>query len=321
MIQLKDIQFSYTTFEKGQGFRASLSDFFARKHITVQALQDINLHIKEGEFVGLLGPNGAGKTTLIKLITGILHPTSGQISCNGYYPYHKHKGFLKEIGVVLGQKSQLIWDLPAHETLLMLKEIYGIETREFEDRLRDMCQLLDVSSKLHVPVRKLSLGERIKFEIICSLIHSPKILFLDEPTIGLDITSQKAIRGFLKEINRDKKVTIVLTSHYMQDIEDLCQRVIILLDGRMTNDMTIEQLKELYQPIRKIRVDFRGQIPQVLANCGLVDLQSNSVVLEEETYLSLKEEIALRDILAINLQTDSFEELIYQLFTKSRDVT
>ena len=318
MIHLKKINFAYSSFERKAGFLGALSDFYSRKVISVDALKNINFDIAEGEIVGLLGPNGAGKTTLIKMMTGILVPTSGDISCNGHYPYKKDKAFLKDIGVVLGQKSQRIWDLPAHETLKMLKEIYGIQQEEFDHRLMLMCELLQVKSKLNIPVRKLSLGERVKFEIICALIHSPKVLFLDEPTIGLDITSQKAIRSFLKEINATNKVTIVLTSHYMRDIEDVCKRVIILLNGQVSDDVTIEELKEKYNQTKLVELVFRDQVPLDLAPFGQMDPDGKSIVIKEEDYLSLQTKLEPKDILSINVQTESFEDIIYQLFSNSR---
>lgn len=202
MIKIENLFYSYNSFEKDSGFLGSLKDFFKRREIKKSAIEDFNLEIETGEIVGILGPNGSGKTTLIKLLTGILNPESGNIECEGYIPFKKERGYLKSIGVVIGQKSQLIWDLPAVETLEMLRCIYKIDKVSYRNKLNNMVKLLNLEDKLRIPVRKLSLGERIKFEIICALIHSPKILFLDEPTIGLDITSQRSIHEFLLDINK-----------------------------------------------------------------------------------------------------------------------
>ncbi|WP_156413094.1 ATP-binding cassette domain-containing protein, partial [Oceanivirga salmonicida] len=187
MIEIENLKFYYKTYEKKTGFMSTIHDFFKRKYIKKQALNIDELNIKEGEIVGILGPNGAGKTTLIKILSGILEEKSGKVICDNFRPYNKNKEFLKNIGVVMGQKSQLIWDLPSIETLKLLKEIYNISKEDFDTRLDYFIELFNLKEKINVPVRKLSLGERRKFEIICSLIHNPKILFLDEPTIGLDI--------------------------------------------------------------------------------------------------------------------------------------
>jgi len=244
IIKCENLNYWYETYEKKSGIKGTLQDLWKRKHKKVMAIKDINVSINKGEIVGLLGPNGAGKTTLIKLLTGILEVKSGEILCLNKTPYKKEKNYLKNIGVVMGQKSQLIWDLPAMETLRMLKEIYEIDRKEFEERLEKLLRLLNLKEKVSTPVRKLSLGERIKFELTCSLIHRPQILFLDEPTIGLDITSQYAVYDFLREVNRTENTTIILTSHYMKDIENLCERVVIILKGEKHFDLPLEELKE-----------------------------------------------------------------------------
>ena len=244
IIKCENLNYWYETYEKKSGIKGTLQDLWKRNHKRVMAIKNINISINKGEIVGLLGPNGAGKTTLIKLLTGILEVKSGEILCLNKTPYKKEKNYLKNIGVVMGQKSQLIWDLPAMETLRMLKEIYEIDRKEFEERLEKLLRLLNLKEKVSTPVRKLSLGERIKFELTCSLIHKPQILFLDEPTIGLDITSQYAVYDFLREVNRTENTTIILTSHYMKDIENLCERVVIILKGEKHFDLPLEELKE-----------------------------------------------------------------------------
>lgn len=251
MIKISNLKYKYKTYHKGSGFLDNIKDFFNRKYEFVDALDIESLNIEKGEIVGLLGPNGAGKTTLIKIMTGILSVKNGDVLCDNYIPYNKEKQYLKEIGVVIGQKSQLIWDLPSIDTLEMLKNIYEINDEEFKKRLEKLMELLNLKDKINVPVRKLSLGERLKFELICSLIHKPKILFLDEPTIGVDIVSQKAIHEFLLKLNEEEQTTIVLTSHNMKDIEALCKRIVVILKGKIVLDSDIMQLKQNYVAEKK----------------------------------------------------------------------
>ena len=315
MIELTRIGYQYRTFEKSTGFIGSLKDFFRRQYKEVAALRDVHLTIQSGEFIGLLGANGAGKTTLIKLLTGILSPTNGTVRCNGMDPYLRDPQYLKNIGVVLGQKSQLIWDLPATETLEMLRVIYDIDRHAYTARKDQLCALFNVAHKLQVPVRQLSLGERIKFEIICALIHSPKILFLDEPTIGLDITSQKAIRQFLKEINQQERVTIILTSHYMQDIEALCQRVIVLANGTVLDDLSIDALKHKYTVSRNIVITYKTAVPTYLAPYQQQEL---IVSIPEEVYTELIPQLDLTEIQTIQQQDSALEDIIFHLITENR---
>jgi len=242
MIKIRNLNYSYKTFKRKNGFIASLKDLFIRKYFYNNALQNINIDIKKGEIVGLLGMNGAGKTTLIKCIVGLLKPNATHISVNDYFPYQKENDFLKSIGVVIGQKSQLIWDLPPIDSLTLLRAIYEIPPDIFDQRLNKLSNKLSVEHLLHTPVRKLSLGERMKFELISSLIHYPDLLILDEPTIGLDIISQKIIRDFLLFMNKENDVTILITSHNMEDIKDLCSRLIILETGKIIYDDLLEKL-------------------------------------------------------------------------------
>lgn len=260
MISVKDLEFYYTIYEQKQGFLENIKGLFNRKYQKVRALNIDNIEINDGEVVGILGPNGAGKTTLIKILTGILNYDKGTVKCNGYTPYTKDKRYLKDIGVVMGQKSQLIWDLPSSETLSMLKDIYEISDKDYTERLEYLLKLLNLEKKINIPVRKLSLGERLKFELICSLIHKPKILFLDEPTIGVDIVSQKAIYKFLNEINKKEKNIILLTSHYMKDIEAVCKRIIVIIEGQKHLDIPLDKLKEKYKAEYKYYIDTKDGV-------------------------------------------------------------
>lgn len=244
----------YTVHKKQPGFLGSVRSLFARKTETVKAVEDISFSIKEGELVGFIGPNGAGKTTTLKCLSGLLYPTKGKIDVLGFTPFDRKSAFLTQISLVMGQKNQLWWDLPAMETFLLNKEIYEIPDERFTEALEDLTKLLEVKDILHVPVRKLSLGQRMKMELIAALIHSPKVLFLDEPTIGLDVVMQKKIREFLKMYNQKYKATIILTSHYMGDVEELCKRVIIINFGKLLYDGELATLVKKHAPYKYISV-------------------------------------------------------------------
>ncbi|AKM82531.1 TPA: ABC transporter [Candidatus Berkelbacteria bacterium] len=218
------------------------------------AVKDLNIEIEEGEFVGFLGPNGAGKTTFLKMLSGIMHPTSGEAKVLGFTPWERDHNFLRQIAIVMGQKNQLWWDLPAIDSFNMLKEVYSVPEAEFKKNLEMMIETLQIKDLLSKRLRNMSLGERMKCELAASFLHSPKIIFLDEPTIGLDVVSSKSVREFLKTINREKKCTLILTSHYMGDIEALCKRVIIIDKGEKMYDGDLNELKTKYAPEKKIEI-------------------------------------------------------------------
>ena len=320
IIKCEKLNYWYQTYEKSSGIKGTLQDLWKRKHKKAPAVIDVDILINKGEVVGLLGPNGAGKTTLIKLLTGILELKSGEIKCLNKNPYKKEKEYLKNIGVVMGQKSQLIWDLPSMETLKMLKEIYEIEKREFEERLEKLLKLLNLKEKINIPVRKLSLGERIKFELICSLIHKPEILFLDEPTIGLDITSQYAVYDFLKEVNKTENTTIILTSHYMKDIEKLCERVIIILKGEKHFDLTIDELKQKFITKKTYIVESKNKKLPFEENNFIVKKLDNKIfeIYHEQGDIKI-EELNLKDIVSIKENTPELEDIIFELFSNFKE--
>lgn len=316
MIKIENLYFTYNSFEKDSGFLGSLKDFFKRREIKKSAIEDFNLEVETGEIVGILGPNGSGKTTLIKLLTGILNPESGNIECNGNIPFKKERAYLKSIGVVIGQKSQLIWDLPAEETLEMLRCIYKIDKVSYKNKLNNMVKLLNLEDKLRIPVRKLSLGERIKFEIICALIHSPKILFLDEPTIGLDITSQRSIHEFLLDINKKDNVTIFLTSHYMKDIETLCDRVIILLNGKKEEDSNINEIINKFSVKDEYIIEFKNFIPDEFNCFKLLDKKKLQVNFDEANFILKNVDFLL--IKNISCENKSFEDVVFDIFSEGK---
>lgn len=258
VINTKGLTKIYEIFEKEEGLKGSIYNLFSKKKVKKIAIKDFDLEIEEGEFIGLIGPNGAGKTTLIKMLTGIIYPTSGEVSVLGYNPSEGKDSFKKEFAVVMGQKSQLWWDLPSIDSFRLNKEIYGIPDKEYENKLSYFIQLLHIEELLKVQVRNLSLGERMKMEFIAALLHNPEIIFLDEPTIGLDAIAQKQIRKFLKEINNNLGVTIILTSHYMEDIQNLCNRCVVVNHGEKLYDGSLDALLEKYNENKTITITFPG---------------------------------------------------------------
>lgn len=250
----------YKVHKKDPGFIGSMKSLVSRRYETVKAVDDISFSIEEGEIIGFIGPNGAGKTTTLKCLSGLLYPTSGKVSVIGFTPFDKKHEFLRKLSLVMGQKNQLWWDLPAMDTFLLNKEIYQIPTGRFNEVVADLSNRLSVQDILNVPVRKLSLGQRMKVELMASLLHSPKVLFLDEPTIGLDVVMQQTIREFLKEYNAAYKATIILTSHYMGDVEALCRRVIVINFGHILYDGLLVDLVKKHAPYKVIKVIFSKKV-------------------------------------------------------------
>lgn len=254
IIETKNLTKTYQRFTKEPGLRGSIKSLVKREFVTKTAVEDFDLTVHEGEFVGLIGPNGAGKTTLVKMLTGIIAPTSGEISVVGYYPNNLENDFKTHYAVVMGQKSQLFFELSAADTFLLFKELYHIPEEDYRKNLDYFVELFGVKDLLDVQVRTLSLGERMKMELIVALLHNPKILFLDEPTIGLDAVAQKQIRKFLKEVNETKGTTIILTSHYMEDIKSLCRRCVVINGGVKLYDGDTDTLFQKYQTHKKITI-------------------------------------------------------------------
>ena len=246
IIEVKNLSKTYEYYKKQAGLWNSVKSLFHREKLFTKAVKKVSFSIDEGELVGFLGPNGAGKTTTLKMLSGILYPTSGEATVLGYTPWKRQSAFQKQFALVMGQKNQLWWDLPAMESFLLNKEIYEVPEKQFRATLDELTTLLDIEKLLDVPVRKLSLGERMKCELVAALLHSPKVLFLDEPTIGLDVVSQHNIRQFLKSYNKEKKTTIILTSHYMEDVEALCERVVIVNHGIIMYDGALQKLVDTH---------------------------------------------------------------------------
>lgn len=303
VIKADSLFYRYKTFHKHEGFKGTLKDFFSRKYEYKEALKGISFHIKKGSITGLLGPNGAGKTSLIKILTGLIQPEAGSVTVLGYQPFRKNKEFLKQIGVVLGQKSQLIWDLPPRDTFAMLKVIYKIPEQNYRERLDYFCQLMHLERHIDTPARNLSLGERMKCEMIAALLHHPKVLFLDEPTIGLDIHSQRTIREFLRKMADELGVTILFTSHHLMDIEKLCDQLYILKKGSLCYQGSVHQLIE--QCTLNIHIEFKTEYIQDSVHC-----ESNQLA---ETLKRLASEHAMTDI---KVNKCSLEDAIYAVLER-----
>src|SRR3954468_10440831 len=252
MIEVRELTRIFRTYKKKPGFWGGVRGLFHREFEETAAAKDVSFDINEGEFVGFLGPNGAGKTTTLKMLSGLIYPTSGTARVAGFDPTKRENAYRRLFALVLGQKNQLWWDLPAMESFLLLRHIYGLPADQFQATLDELIDLLDVRRKLNVMVRELSLGERMKMELIAALLHRPRVLFLDEPTIGLDVVSQKAVRQFLRDYNRKYRVTILLTSHYMADIKELCERVIVIHKGNKIYDGALDRLENAGGARKKI---------------------------------------------------------------------
>lgn len=253
-IKVNHLYVNYKTLQKEEGLKGSIMNFYNRKYVEIPAVQDLNLEVKQGEILGLIGPNGAGKSTTLKTLSGIIRPDRGEIQVAGFYPYKRQRAFLKSIALLAGQRTQLWLDLPAMETFRLHQLIYGISEDDFQIRLNKMVEMLSIGHRLKVPVRHLSLGERLKMELILSFLHEPKVLFLDEPTIGLDFISQNQIIAFLKEYNKKTGCSVILTSHYMKDIESLADRIQLINKGKTIITGNIEEIKAGYKQVKNIKV-------------------------------------------------------------------
>lgn len=309
----------YPVAVKEPGLKGTLTHFFRRTYRNIAAVQDVSFAIEPGEFVGFLGPNGAGKTTTLKMLTGLIHPSSGRISVAGHVPYRREPGFLQKITLVMGQKQQLIWDLPTLDSLRINAAVYGIPDAEFRRRLGKLSEMLALDRQLNQPVRKLSLGERMKAELLAALIHQPKVLFLDEPTLGLDVNAQSSVRDFLRQYNQQFQATVLLTSHYMADITALCRRVLMIHQGKLIYDGSLDGLLEQFSPCREVTLELAQEPqPQVLERFGHLRAIDGRVahflVPQEALTQTLSRLLAELDITDLTVTDPPVEEVIGRVF-------
>ena len=321
IIVAENLNKSYPVAIKNPGIRGTITHFFRRNYRLIKAVQDVSFTIEPGEIVGFLGPNGAGKTTTLKMLTGLIHPSSGVVKVGGFVPFRRQETFLQKITLVMGQKQQLIWDLPALDSLKINAAVYNISDKEFQRRVGELTEMLGLEGKLTQPVRKLSLGERMKAEILAALLHRPQILFLDEPTLGLDVNAQVGVRHFLKEYNQLYQATVLLTSHYMADITALCPRVLLIHEGKLMYDGSLEGLLESFAPYREIYVELAQALPlEKLMSYGdvqMVEGRTVRFIVQQEALTQTVSRI-LADLAVVDLTVTEppVEEVIGRVFQK-----
>jgi ABC-2 type transport system ATP-binding protein len=323
VIETHDLTKAFRTYRKEEGLKGAFRGLFHRKYTETLAADRVNFSVGEGEFVGFLGPNGAGKTTVLKMLSGLLQPTSGSASVLGFNPANRPTALKQQFALLMGQKNALWWDLPARESLELNRAIYGIDRKEFQTTVGELVELLDVEDKMSVMVRELSLGERMKMELIAALLHRPKVLFLDEPTIGLDVMSQKKVREFLREYNRRYQVVTLLTSHYMQDIEELCERVILIDHGRIFFDGSLSEVVSRFTSTKIIEADFSMPLPDSFIPPGNVlektPLQIKIEVPRTEVPQACTALLSGGQVIDLSVSEVPIEEVIRKVFGKQQE--
>ena len=322
IISIKHISKKFKISKRGAGLKNAIKSFFKREYTIINSLEDINFSIKEGEIVGYIGPNGAGKSTTIKIMCGILVPTSGECIVNGFVPWKNRKKYVKNIGVVFGQRSGLWWDVPPIDSFELLKDIYEIPQQEYEKKLSELKEYLNLEDILNIPTRQLSLGQRMRCEIASALLHNPKILFLDEPTIGLDAVSKLALRKCIKQINEKTKVTIILTTHDMQDIEALTERIILIGKGKILYDGSLDEIKNKYSENRKMNIKFKYTDKKIdLPNANILEQteESASIVLKhnDDSMADILNKLTNQvEVVDINIEEMSTEDIIAKIYNE-----
>lgn len=326
IIEIKNITKEFKVLNRREGLMGSIKDLFSGNYTTVRAVDNISMNIEQGEIVGYLGPNGAGKSTTIKMMTGILEPTSGEILVNGSIPYRNRTRNAGEIGVVFGQRSQLWWALPLVESFKLLKEIYEVSDADYEEMLALYRSLVDMDALLHKPVRQMSLGQRTLSDILAAFLHNPKIVFLDEPTIGLDVSMKAKIRTLIQALNKKKNTTVILTTHDMGDVDALCQRIVIIDKGKMLYDNDIEHLKGFFGSYRTLKIRTDGDMAQIAeeirralpwASVAADDHWISVLVDEEkatvmEVLAKLQQAYTIRDMQLEEISTEEVIKKIYE---------
>jgi ABC-2 type transport system ATP-binding protein len=319
IISVENLAKSFRVSANEPGFVNTFKHFLRRKYRLVEAVKPLSFSIEAGEIVGFLGPNGAGKTTTLKMLTGLIHPSSGKVTVAEHVPFKRQRAFLRQITLVMGNKQQLIWDLPALESFRINGAIYDISDAELKSRVEELSGMLSLDKQLTQPVRKLSLGERMKCELLASLLHRPAVLFLDEPTLGLDVNAQTAVRQFLREYNRKYKATILLTSHYMADITALCKRVLLIHQGRLFYDGALGAIIDRFAPYREVKLDFTAEVSrESLAAFGEVQSaegrSASLIIRREELTQTVERILAELPIADLTIADPPIESIIGDLF-------
>ena len=326
IIEIKHVTKEFKALNRREGLKGSIRDLFSRDYKTIRAVDDISMSIEQGEFVGYLGPNGAGKSTTIKMMTGVLEPTSGEILVGGNVPYRNRTKNAQEIGVVFGQRTQLWWALPLIESFRILKDIYQISDADYDEMLKLYQSLVDIEPLLHKPVRQMSLGQRTLSDILAAFLHNPKIVFLDEPTIGLDVSMKAKIRTLIHALNQQKHTTVILTTHDMGDVDALCQRIVIIDKGKMLYDNDISHLKQFFGSYRTLKIRIKGDLKQYaeeitekLSRCSVsADDEWISVLVDEsqttvmQVLSELQKDYKIRDMQLEEISTEEVIKKIYE---------
>jgi ABC-2 type transport system ATP-binding protein len=319
VVEAEGLSKVYSVALKEPGFRGTLRHLFRRQYRLIEAVQKVSFQIRAGEVVGFLGPNGAGKTTTLKMLSGLIHPSAGRVCVAGQVPFRRETSFLQKITLVMGQKQQLLWDLPALDSLKINAAVYEISDVEFRYRVGELSEMLSLQDKLNQPIRKLSLGERMKAELLAALLHRPSVLFLDEPTLGLDVNAQVSVRDFLREYNQCYGATVLLTSHYMADITALCQRVMVIDAGQLIYDGSLEGLLDRFAPYREIKLELAAPQPrEILQAYGEIEsIEGPSVrfcVRREKMTQAVSHILANLDVLDLSVTDPPIEEVIGRVF-------
>jgi len=318
-IKVSELSKTFQIYKKEPGITGSLKSIFNRKYVDIKAVNNISFGIEESELIGFIGPNGAGKTTTLKMLSGLLYPTSGTVEVLGFKPYERKAKFQKQFSLIMGQKNQLWWDLSVWESLMLNKAIYEVNDVDFKKRVGELSEMLEISDILHIQTRKLSLGQRMKAELLVSLLHSPKILFLDEPTIGLDVVAQKRMREFIENYNSNYGATIILTSHYMEDVKQLCKRVIIIDKGIVIYDGLLERIVDKFASHKIIKVDFdetisRNDLQRIGEIKELSDIAATLYVPRDEAVKRAGQLLSSFNIRDFVVEEMPIEEIISQIF-------
>ena len=323
MIELQNICKSYKVARRSAGLGEAVKSLFRREYTRVDALSDVSFTVRDGEMVGYIGPNGAGKSSTIKIMSGVLTPDSGTCVINGRVPWKERTAHVQEIGVVFGQRSQLWWDVPVADSFELLRDIYRVDGAAYRKTLSRLTELLELGELLRTPARQLSLGQRMRCEIAAALLHEPKILFLDEPTIGLDAVSKAAVRGFIRICNKERGTTVILTTHDMQDIEALAERILLIGRGRILLDGTLDELKRRRPAQRRLTVAYGGgALPTVEGLTPLRDTDGHAELLLDTGLLSVSEAVARisaqTEVKDLSVSGESVEELVVSLYREYR---